>query len=79
MTQWPIKHDKVAIAPPLQGAVVPMLRDLFKDESGASTVEYSLLLGLIAMIVMGAITMLGQSLSTVFSNFATTMANTVSS
>ena len=48
-----------------------MIRDLFKDESGASAVEYSLLLGLIAMIVMGAITVLGQSLSTLFSNFAT--------
>ena len=35
-----------------------MIRDLFKDESGASAVEYSLLLGLIAMIVMGAITVL---------------------
>ncbi len=56
-----------------------MLRDLFKDESGASAVEYSLLLGLIAMIVMGALTALGHSLSTLFSNFATTMANTVSS
>ena len=33
-----------------------MIRDLFKDESGASAVEYSLLLGLIAMIVMVAIT-----------------------
>ena len=30
-----------------------MLRDLFKDESGASAVEYSLLLGLIAMSSWG--------------------------
>ncbi len=48
---------------------------LFKDESGASVVEYSVILGLIAIVVMVAIAALGQSLSTLYSNFATTVAN----
>ncbi len=52
-----------------------MIGKLFKDESGASAVEYSLLLGLIALIVMVAITALGQALSTLYSNFATTVAH----
>lgn len=52
-----------------------MIRDLFKDESGATVVEYSLLLGLIALVVMVAITALGQTLSTLYSNFATTVVN----
>ena len=52
-----------------------MLRDLFKDESGASAVEYSLLLGLIALLIMVAITALGQSLSTMFGNYAKTVAS----
>jgi len=53
-----------------------MIEKLFKDESGASVVEYSLLLGLIAIVVMVGITALGHSLSTLYTNFATTVANT---
>jgi pilus assembly protein Flp/PilA len=52
-----------------------MIGKLFKDESGASAVEYSLLLGLIALVVMVAITALGQALSTMYGNFASTIAN----
>lgn len=56
-----------------------MIGKLFKDESGASAVEYSLLLGLIAMVVVVAITAVGTSLSTLFSNAATLVANTTGS
>ena len=52
-----------------------MIGKLFKDESGASVVEYSLLLGLIAIVVMVGIMALGQTLSTMFSNFATTVSS----
>ncbi len=53
-----------------------MIGKLFKDESGASAVEYGLLLGLIAIVVMVGITALGQTLSNLYANFATTIANT---
>jgi Flp pilus assembly pilin Flp len=52
-----------------------MIGKLFKDESGASVVEYSVILGFIAIVVMVAIAALGQSLSTLYSYFATTVAN----
>ncbi len=52
-----------------------MIGKLFKDETGASAVEYGLLLGLIAIVVMVGITALGQSLSNLYANFATRVAN----
>ena len=42
------------------------LRD---DERGASLVEYALLLALIAMVVLGAVTVLGSTTSGAFSEF----------
>lgn len=39
-----------------------------KDERGASMVEYALLLALIAIIAIGALTLLGQTVSDNFSD-----------
>ncbi|MBN9061040.1 MAG: pilus assembly protein [Rhizobiales bacterium 65-9] len=36
------------------------------DESGATAVEYGLLAGLIALVIIGAVTTLGTRLSTIF-------------
>ena len=36
------------------------------DESGASLVEYGLLVGLIAVVAVGAITLLGEQIDTIF-------------
>ena len=41
-----------------------------KTERGASLVEYALLVALIAVVVIGAITMLGNSASETFSDVA---------
>lgn len=38
----------------------------FKDETGASAVEYSLLVGLIAVFLIASITTLGSSISETF-------------
>ena len=47
----------------------PYLRARFgRDERGASLVEYALLLALIAVVCIAAITFLGKSASTKFSN-----------
>ena len=42
------------------GHDVKLIRNFFKDESGASAVEYGLLVALIAVVIIGAVTMLGQ-------------------
>ena len=41
-----------------------------KGEKGQDLAEYALLLGLIALVVILAVTLLGQQISTIFSNLA---------
>jgi pilus assembly protein Flp/PilA len=43
---------------------------LARKEEGASLVEYGLLVGLIAVVCIGAITLLGQDISSLFSRIA---------
>jgi pilus assembly protein Flp/PilA len=42
------------------------IKNFFQDESGASAVEYGLLVALIAVAIIGAVTALGTTLSTKF-------------
>lgn len=44
-----------------------MLRSFFAKEEGQGLVEYALILVLIAIVVIGILTLLGQRVSTVFS------------
>ena len=46
---------------------------MMKDESGASMVEYGLLIALIAMVAFAAVQLLGSNLSSPFN----TVANTI--
>jgi pilus assembly protein Flp/PilA len=43
---------------------------LRSDESGQDLAEYALLIALIAIVVIGAVTLLGGNISTVFNNIA---------
>ena len=47
-------------------------RELMRDESGAAAVEYGLLAGLIAVVIVGGVTTLGQNLGTIFTNIGGT-------
>ena len=51
------------------------IRNLLKDESGASAVEYGLLVALIAVVIIGAVTTLGGNISTQFSGAATAIGS----
>jgi pilus assembly protein Flp/PilA len=42
-----------------------------RDESGATAIEYGLIAALIAVVVIGAVTAVGTSLSTTFTNVST--------
>jgi pilus assembly protein Flp/PilA len=53
---------------------VEKIRNFFKDESGASAVEYGLLVALIACVIIGAVTTLGGNLSTTFNTAASQVA-----
>lgn len=49
------------------------LKSLLRDEEGATMVEYGLLLAFIAIIVFGAVQVLGQNLSSVFNSVSGTV------
>ena len=42
----------------------------FKDEEGPSAVEYGLLAALIAVVIIGAVTLLGQNLNATFTTIS---------
>jgi len=47
------------------------LAQLFKDETGATSIEYGLIATLIALAAISAITNIGKDLSTTFNTVAT--------
>jgi pilus assembly protein Flp/PilA len=55
--------------------VMKKLRNFFKDESGASAVEYCLLVSLIAVVIVTAVNNLGTNLSSKFHQVATAIGS----
>ncbi len=51
------------------------IKNFFKDESGASAVEYGLLVALIAAVIVVAVTSLGKTLNGAFTNTNTQIAS----
>jgi pilus assembly protein Flp/PilA len=45
----------------------------FKDEEGATAVEYGIMVALIAIVIIAAVTLLGENLSKTFSSVASEM------
>jgi pilus assembly protein Flp/PilA len=50
------------------------LKNRLESEDGQDLIEYALLVGLIVIIVIGAVTLAGTSVSTIFSNIATKLS-----
>ena len=61
----------------LQTMLTGWFRDVVDraDETGASLVEYALLLALIAVVAIGALVFLGHSVSNQLNNVANTITN----
>lgn len=51
-----------------------MLHSFFAKEEGQGLVEYALILVLIAVVVIGALTLLGQNISDLFNSLAQTIS-----
>jgi len=51
------------------------LRNFMQDESGASAVEYGLLVALIAVVIIAAVSSLGKTISNQFNSVATAIKN----
>jgi pilus assembly protein Flp/PilA len=50
-----------------------LVRALFTSEKGATATEYSLLVGLIALVIVVGVTAFGTNLNTFFGGLATTV------
>ncbi|WP_169292997.1 Flp family type IVb pilin [Advenella sp. EE-W14] len=47
----------------------------WKDEEGATAIEYALIAGLIAVVIIGALTVLGNSVDSIFRNISAELDN----
>jgi pilus assembly protein Flp/PilA len=45
-----------------------LIRNLRQDESGATAMEYGLLVALIASVILGVVSVLGPDISNIFTN-----------
>lgn len=52
------------------------IKKLFREETGATAIEYGLIAALIAVAAIGAMTSLGQQLDATFTETATAMKGT---
>ncbi len=56
-----------------------MIKKFFLDESGASPVEYGLIMALMSLALIGAVTLLGQQLQTTFNPDSRAMSGVTAS
>ena len=67
--------------PPLRGKkkkkegneMTKLFKSFLRDEEGAALVEYGLLVGLIALVCITAVTNLGSTVKTLFTNIASSL------
>lgn len=52
-----------------------VIRTFAKDESGATAIEYGLIAALVSVAAIGALTAMGNSLSTMFNSVATHLSS----
>jgi len=53
--------------------MLTLVRAMLRDESGATMVEYGLMIALVALVALAAVTLLGSNLSTLFNTVAGTI------
>jgi Flp pilus assembly pilin Flp len=58
----PAKNKKIKNKKIMEEKEMEKIRNFFKDESGATMVEYGLMIALIAVVCIGIITTLGENL-----------------
>lgn len=53
--------------------MLTLFRERLRDESGATMVEYGLMVALVALVALAAVTLLGSNLSSIFNTVATSI------
>ncbi len=54
-----------------------VIRTFAKDESGATAIEYGLIAALVSVAAIGALTAMGNSLSTMFNSVSSALSTAV--
>jgi pilus assembly protein Flp/PilA len=55
--------------------MINTIKTFIRDESGATAIEYGLIAALVAVAIIGALTVLGQELTNIFQYVADTLAS----
>jgi pilus assembly protein Flp/PilA len=66
----PVAADGIGVREKMSKLIRPLLR----DESGATAIEYGLIVALIAVVIIAAVTTVGTNLSSQFNTVATDVA-----
>jgi pilus assembly protein Flp/PilA len=53
--------------------LISKMRGFSQDQSGATAIEYGLIAGLVAVVIIGALTLLGGGLTTTFTAITTAL------
>jgi pilus assembly protein Flp/PilA len=72
-----LRAVRVIIEPEGVDQMFATLKNLVRDESGATAIEYGLIAALVSVAAVGALTSLGSSLSTMFDAVSNTLSNAV--
>ena len=59
------------------GKMINVIRNLIKDESGATAIEYGLIAALVSVAAIGALTAMGDSLNTMFTAVSSSLSGAV--
>jgi pilus assembly protein Flp/PilA len=51
------------------------IQQFLRDEEGVTAIEYALIAALIAVVIIGAVTLVGQEVSNTFNKIGTTLQN----
>ena len=60
-------------------SMITRLQSIVRHEEGQDLLEYALLVALIALVAVGAVTLAGQSVNTIFTNVASSLKTAASS
>lgn len=53
--------------------MLEMMKQFIRDEEGVTAIEYGLIAALIAVVIIGAVTVVGTQLNAVFTTIGTTL------
>jgi pilus assembly protein Flp/PilA len=59
--------------------ILEAIKNLWQDQSGANAMEYTLLVALIAAVILGVVSILGQAISNIFTNDSRNFMQTLAS